>query len=177
MEKSPDLLAGQKPGVHTHQEHSVVQAPPRIAFIESIEHIFLVDDDLAFVDGVIVLLREAGYDLTVATSEQEALEKLALLDIDSISMALIDLHLSAALPIHNGLHVAAQVLGRNPRCKIVFITGEYFETLAQPQLMEKVRESANIPITGYLAKPFTFEQLQTEIGRGGSETESLGRFP
>ncbi len=171
LEREPEMFAGKGVSEAVDIPRTVVRRESRVEFTNSVDHILLVDNDLVFVEGASALLRESGYELTVALSEAEALLKIESLEVDSINVALIDLHLVPDAPVHNGLSVARQLMSLHPRCKIVFITGEYFDTLGEPALLGKVREGGDVLVAGYLVKPFTFEELQSEIAAAATSVQ------
>lgn len=171
LEIEPDFLAGravsQRPGEGLHP---TVRTLESCSFNATVEHILIVDNDRAFTVGTSALLRQVGFDVTECLSESEALESISLMDVDVPSVAIVDLHLTPELSVHNGLTIARALSARHSRCKVLFVTGEYFETMAEPRLLAKAEEAGDLEVSGYLVKPFTFAQLTNEIGAAAVAT-------
>jgi CheY-like chemotaxis protein len=139
-------------------------AGPTFPILAEIASVLVVDNEEAFAEGAASLLRETGYEVIVARSEEQALEKIAAVESDQITIALIDLHLHDDLPIHNGLQVANALQQRHSRCRVILVTGEYVDGIADPRLETKILEAGKLLLAGYLVKPFTLQQLHLEIG-------------
>ena len=82
------------------------------------EKVFIVEDDETFLDCISGLLRLHGYSVYTAYDGASALEMLSHIDYD-VDILVSDL----VLPKLSGREVAARLLEKNPKVKILFMTG------------------------------------------------------
>jgi two-component system, cell cycle sensor histidine kinase and response regulator CckA len=82
------------------------------------EKILIVEDDETFLDCISGLLRLHGYQVYAADDGSSALDTLAHINYQ-IDMLVSDL----VLPKLSGREIAARVIEKNPRVKILFMTG------------------------------------------------------
>lgn len=82
------------------------------------EKVFIVEDDETFLDCVCALLRLHGYSVYSANEGAAAVEMLSRIDFE-VDLLISDL----VLPKLSGREVAARLLERNPKAKVLFMTG------------------------------------------------------
>lgn len=116
--------------------------------------LLVVDDD----DGVRAVatevFRRAGYDVSAASSGQQAA---ALLEEGDFVAAVVDL----VLPDTSGLQVLEQVREANPETVMVVITGY--------ASLDSAMEAVRLGAYDYLRKPFTAEDLLRVVQQGVNE--------
>jgi len=115
---------------------------------QSKERILVVDDERAIRELVRRLLVSAGYDCGTAGSSAEAAE---LLGRQSFDVLLADLQ----LPGESGLDLLARVRDRHPNTAAIVMSGVH-----DPQLADASR---SLGASGYLVKPFSPEELWSEV--------------
>jgi DNA-binding response OmpR family regulator len=94
------------------------------------------------------LLVSAGYDCATAGSSAEAAE---LMTLGSFDLLLADLQ----LPGESGLDLVARARDRHPNTAAIVMSGVH-----DPQLADASR---SLGASGYLIKPFSPEELWTEV--------------
>ena len=109
--------------------------------------ILLVEDHAIFAQALQRMLRERGnFEVTaVATSAEEALEKVAQLDID---LVLVDV----SLPHRSGISLVIVLHERYPHIPCVMLSGHLSTHYARSSLAAGAR--------GYLIKDHTYEILE-----------------
>jgi DNA-binding response OmpR family regulator len=112
------------------------------------KRILVVDDERAIRELVRRLLVSAGYDCATAGGSAEAAELMARKAFD---LLLADLQ----LPGESGLDLLARVRDRHPNTAAIVMSGVH-----DPQLADASR---CLGASGYLVKPFSPEELQTEV--------------
>jgi DNA-binding response OmpR family regulator len=111
--------------------------------------ILVVDDERAIRELVCRLLVSAGYDCATAGSAAEAADLLAR---ESFDLLLADLQ----LPGVSGLDLLAHVRDRHRDTAAIVMSGAH-----DPQLADA---ATSLGASGYLVKPFSPEELSTEVG-------------
>jgi PAS domain S-box-containing protein len=106
------------PSTETHNEQTAGTTAPASNAPTGCEKVFIVEDDETFLDCIGSLLRLHGYKVFTANDGGTALEMMEKLSFD-IDMLVSDL----VLPKLSGREVAARILDRNPKVKVVFMTG------------------------------------------------------
>jgi CheY-like chemotaxis protein len=106
--------------------------------------ILVADDDRVFVDATAGLLRAAGYDAIGAAGYHDALD--ALDEHKGLDLLLADIVLDRG----NGFALARAARYRNPKLKVIYVTGYDVDTT-----------EAMGPV---LTKPITLEMLRETIG-------------
>ena len=114
--------------------------------------ILIVDDEPVLIDSLTIGLQMKGYHIVQAFSGQHALDLLDDNDIN-VDMVLTDY----MMPNLNGLDVLLAVQGKRPLLPVIIMTG-----FAETRL---VIEALKNHCAGFIEKPFTLDQLVTEIER------------
>jgi len=114
--------------------------------------ILLVDDERPIVDFEAQALEEAGYRVVATDSSAEALQ-LFLREQDTLDLVVTDM----AMPGMTGVQLFREVRKHRPELPVLLCTG-YSEYVTR-------ESSQEMGIDGYLAKPFTAEQLAAEVYR------------
>jgi len=112
--------------------------------------VLVVDDDHTIQEVIGMALELEGYHVLIAGDGFEAIEKLK---VESPSLILFDIF----LPRMDGLQFAAELtrLGLRPTIPIVVVSGD-----------DRGRQRASqIGAEGFLLKPFTIEDLLTQVAR------------
>jgi DNA-binding NtrC family response regulator len=112
--------------------------------------ILVIDDEHTLRESCAAVLRHEGYDVTVATRGQEALE---LLKRRAFDIVLTDLYMSQV----DGLTLLRTALGTNHDAIVIVMTGNP----SVESSVEALRQGA----FDYLPKPFSASHLQVLIGR------------
>src|SRR5437879_6050871 len=112
--------------------------------------ILVVDDEHTLRESCAAVLRHEGYDVTVASRGQEALE---LLKRRAFDVVLTDLYMSQV----DGLALLRTALGTNHDTIVIVMTGNP----SVESSVEALRQGA----FDYLPKPFSASHLQVLIGR------------
>lgn len=110
--------------------------------------ILLVDDDAAFRRVMASELNRSGYDVTVAGSGEEAVQKLPVVDP---AVILLDLR----LPGMSGLETLQAIRASNSAAEIVMLTGH--------GSIDTAIESIRLGAYDYVVKPCPLDELQIRI--------------
>jgi len=113
--------------------------------------ILVVDDEHTLRESCAAVLRHEGYDVTVSSRGQDALE---LLKRRAFDVVLVDLYMSQV----DGLALLRAALGTNHDTIVIVMTGNP----SVESSVEALRQGA----FDYLPKPFSASHLQVLIGRG-----------
>ncbi len=123
-----------------------------IEFLEGEGRVLLVDDEQQIVDYEVQTLEKAGYITYASTSSVEAL------NIFKKQKKILDLVITdMAMPEMTGLQLFQEIRKIRPDIPVLLCTGYSEHVTAE--------SSAKMGIDGYLAKPFTAEQLAGEVHR------------
>lgn len=116
-------------------------------------HILIVDDNIAFLKLVSSMLRKLGVgQIYSAPDGKQALKLLYHSgDVSPINLILCDL----CMPHLDGLQLLRQTRFMQPAYPFLMVTGS-----ADAQT---VREAKAAGVSGFLAKPFTLEELKTKL--------------
>src|SRR5688572_12874111 len=118
--------------------------------VKSSIRVFIVEDDRTLREGLTITLQAEGYNVTVASTGDEALESMKRTRFDIV---ITDLH----LPKVNGIDIVRAALLAHPDTIVVVITGNPSVTSS----IEALRAGA----WDYLPKPFSATHLQILLGR------------
>jgi PAS domain S-box-containing protein len=112
------------------------------------EKVFIVEDDETFLDCISGLLRLHGYQVFAANDGSSALEMLGRINYD-VDILVSDL----VLPKLSGREVAARLLEKNPKAKVLFMTGydDQLDTFYSLPNDAKILEKP-FPLTSMLVK-------------------------
>lgn len=121
--------------------------------------VLVVDDEVSILDTLQILLRGEGFDVTVAKSGREALERF---EEASPDVVLTDIR----MPGVTGLDLLAQIRERDPETPVILMT-------AQASLQSAV-QAVNQGAFYYLQKPFVNAEL-VALCRRAAETRELKR--
>ncbi len=114
--------------------------------------ILLVDDERPIVDFGTLVLEEAGYEVVATDSSERALTIFSR-DHESLDLVITDM----AMPGLTGVQLFGMIREKRPDMPVLLCTG-YSEHVSE--------DSARaMGIDGYLAKPFTSEDLTGEVAR------------
>jgi DNA-binding response OmpR family regulator len=138
--------------------HSRV-APSRGEGGSALARVLIVDDEENQLRSLSIGLRLEGFDVTVASSSQEALKQLASSDHDGgrphpseqIDIALIDL----MMPGLNGLDLARQIRTLHPTVRVVLSSAYH--------LSARQVERADCGAIGFVPKPYRLLELCTYL--------------
>jgi DNA-binding NtrC family response regulator len=110
------------------------------------EKILIVDDEPGQRRSLAIALRFEGFDVTEASSGEEAIEKLGVLPFDA---ALLDV----VMPGTNGLELAKHVHEVHPTTKIILVSAYH---LSKRQLL-----NSGTGAVAFLPKPYRMNALVT----------------
>jgi CheY-like chemotaxis protein len=108
--------------------------------------VLVIDDEVAVNNNIRKILAKKGYRIDQATSKAEALEKI---EAGSYALVILDLR----LPGVRGLELLAAVRERQPKARVIIVTGY--------ASIETAVEGARMGAVGYVPKPFTPIELRT----------------
>jgi two-component system, cell cycle sensor histidine kinase and response regulator CckA len=117
------------------------------ATLQGNETILFVEDEAFVRDVTREVLSSAGYTVLAARNASEALSAYAL-HCEQVNLLLTDM----ILPGETGRALAEKLRGRNPRLRVLFVSG-YTEQMAVSREDE----------TEFLAKPFSTTALLTKV--------------
>jgi DNA-binding NtrC family response regulator len=112
--------------------------------------VLVADDDLAMADLLGEQLTEWGYEAVSADGVESALR---LLDAASFQMVLSDLH----MPPGDGFQLLAAIRSRWPATAVLLMSA-----FPAPETEKQALEAGAL---GLLSKPFSMDQLRTELER------------
>ena len=105
----------------------------------------VIDDEVAVNNNIRKILEKKGYRVDQAISREEALEKI---NESSYPVIMLDLK----MPGVKGLELLQSIRERRPEAMVVIITGY--------ASIETAVETARMGAVGYLAKPFTPDEIR-----------------
>ena len=114
--------------------------------------ILIVDDDASIVASLALLLKQAGYASTGASTPAEALERLAKTDV---SLVLQDMNFSRQTTGEEGLRLLKEIKNLRPRVPVILITAWGSIPLA----VRGIRSGA----ADFITKPWTKQQLLQSV--------------
>ena len=123
------------------------RASPTLAAVEGAS-ILVVEDDAAIGDGLVEVLRDEGYDVSLAATAAGALTQA---ENAPPQLVLLDL----GLPDADGLSVCRQLRGRFPDTKIVVVTARTDEA--------DVVVGFDTGADDYIGKPFRLAELLARV--------------
>ena len=91
--------------------------------------VMIVDDDINFVDTMVDLLNERGFDCIGVYSGDEAKQKVGEMDFDII-------FLDVRMPVMNGIETFREIKKINPEVVIIFVTAYRMDELAKDAIRE-----------------------------------------
>ncbi|MFZ2632728.1 MAG: ATP-binding protein [Desulfosalsimonadaceae bacterium] len=160
IEEHPEDVADQEQLAPPPDRETVLPPSDIWDRAPNVEHIFLVDNETSFLKAISDALKNSGYIVTQASTEEKAIQTLTDIEKDSIHVALIDLHLHNNA-VHDGLEVARQINQIHPNCRIILMSGE--DLNQDSGRNSKLSDGNGLKIASYLQKPLTIAQLQQEI--------------
>jgi DNA-binding response OmpR family regulator len=122
-----------------------------------INRILVMEDDKTISAALEMILTEAGYDVDVAGTGENALE---LFDQKPFDLIIADLK----LPGISGMEVIKQVKEKNPKVEVIVITGVGTQPIAE--------EALELGAHDFLPKPFTDDQIKTAIDEALKQHET-----
>jgi PAS domain S-box-containing protein len=110
--------------------------------------VFIVDDEKRMCESLEALLQPRGFEVTMATTGEEALQ---LIDRKNYDLFLLDI----CIPDRDGFSLMEHILNRLPDAPVIMMTGE----ASVDSAVKALREGAY----DYLKKPFESEELLKTI--------------
>jgi DNA-binding NtrC family response regulator len=111
-------------------------------------HVLLVEDERAVARGLEMVMHEEGYEVDLADTGRGALDKCRK---DEFDLVVADLR----LPDIDGMDVVQHVREKQPRARVVIITG-------YPSVSSAV-QAVKMGVSDYLRKPFTDDEFKTTV--------------
>ncbi len=121
-------------------------------------NVLVVDDEKTVCNSCKKILTQAGYQVDVASSGQEALDKLRGNGFDVVIT-------DWKMPKMNGLEVAREVKREKPEVAVIIITG-------YPSV-ESSMEAIRSGVADYVTKPFTPEELSDAMLRALAKGQAV----
>lgn len=122
-----------------------------------VNRILVMEDDETISTALEMILTEAGYDVDVAGTGENALE---IFDQKPIDLIIADLK----LPGISGMEVIKRVKEKNPKVEVIVITGVGTQPIAD--------EALELGAHDFLPKPFTDDQIKTAIDEALKQHET-----
>jgi len=152
LQKGPVVGAGAKKAGPTENQEWITRMPP------GIQHILVVDDDELFLKEMGDYLESCGIETTRAGSRDEVNSFLEGPECPDVDIAVVDINL-ALNHDYVGFQAAKAIARVQIRCRIIMTTGD-------PVDMGKISSAGgNLPVAGFLYKPFGIEELSYAISR------------
>ncbi len=117
------------------------------------EKVLVVDDDAGICDFLKMFIKRLGYDVDVAATGAQTLQKLN--DTESPSLVLLDL----VLPDTDGWQILKEIKNRDKEIKVIIMTGYHSDYEDALRIIEVV----NLGVETCLSKPFDLNKLQEAI--------------
>jgi DNA-binding NtrC family response regulator len=122
--------------------------------------ILIVDDDRNLLEVLKVRVESAGYDVTTAAKEEEALEAA---ESEVFDLSIVDLHLQR----RNGISLMKDLRVLLPNMPVIILTAQ--------ATTESAAQAMKQGAYGYLTKPFNsrdlFSHIEDALKNGGSSPE------
>ena len=132
--------------IKQHAAALMAEQEPKVKRLSSTKRSALViDDEVAVNNNIRKILEKKGYRVDQAISKEEALEKV---NESSYPVIMLDLK----MPGVKGLELLQSIRERRPEAMVVIITGY--------ASIETAVETARMGAVGYLAKPFTPDEIR-----------------
>ena len=112
-----------------------------------VTRVLFVEDEADLRDIVVEALGVAGYEVTIATDGQEAIERLS--SREYYSVVVTDVNMPGGI---SGLEVAAQAATLQPHARVIVASG--YQKAQLPPIPDSVR---------FLSKPYRYRQLLAAI--------------
>jgi len=117
------------------------------------EKVLVVDDDTTICDFLKMFIEKMGYDVDVATTGAQTLQKLN--EMTRPSLILLDL----VLPDADGWKILKDIKNRDKGIKVIIMTGYHSDYEDALRIIEVV----NLGVETCLSKPFDLNKLQEAI--------------
>jgi two-component system, NtrC family, response regulator HydG len=130
-----------------HKPFAAMQVLDLLTKVKPRGRILVADGDAGFIGSVVPVLESAGYDVDVATSGAEALDKMISSDVDCV---VLDLR----LPVASGAELYARLINAGRKVPTVLVVGDDADPDARLESQS----------CGMLFKPFDPNTLLAAIG-------------
>jgi DNA-binding NtrC family response regulator len=120
------------------------------------KNILVIEDDTTMRNGLVEILKEAGYNVDSAENGQKGLEKIREKDYDIVLTDLI-------MPVMGGMELLRNIKHFKPGTSVIIITA--FGTI------ENAVEAIKVGASDYITKPFKIDEVQTKIRKILAERE------
>lgn len=114
------------------------------------ERILLVDDELEFLDVLAERLRARGYDVTTATTPEEAIKLTEKLNFDAIILDLM-------MPGMDGIETLQHMKNVRPESQVILLTGH--------ASLDKGIEAMKYGALDFVEKPADLKKLTEKISK------------
>lgn len=120
------------------------------------KNILVIEDDTTMRNGLVEILKEAGYIVDSAENGQKGLEKIMEKNYDIVLTDLI-------MPVMGGMELLRNIKHFKPGTSVIIITA--FGTI------ENAVEAIKVGASDYITKPFKIDEVQTKIRKILAERE------
>ena len=117
------------------------------------EKVLVVDDDTTICDFLKMFIKRLGYDVDVATTGAQTLQKLN--EMTRPSLILLDI----VLPDADGWKILKEIRNRDEGIKVIIMTGYHSDYEDALRIIEVV----NLGVETCLSKPFDLDKLEEAI--------------
>ena len=120
------------------------------------KNILIIDDEKEIREGLVEILKDAGFAVDSADNGQQGLDKIRKKDFDAVVTDLI-------MPVVDGMEVLRETKRIKPHTRIILITA--YATV------DNAVEAMKAGASDYITKPFRVDEVQTKIRKVLAEAE------
>jgi len=113
--------------------------------------ILVTDDEGIVLSSCRRILEAEGFEVLMASSVEEALKTIDAQPLSTPMLLLVDVK----MPVHDGMYLMKKVKKKRPHLPIIVMSGYVTR--------ETVKAAENLGAAGFIAKPFTPEELLDKL--------------
>lgn len=151
-------VLSDSPGESMIDTEAIIKDPTDLFIPElpEVRHMLVVDDYQQFTIEVSEYLTDCGIATAAVVSKEEAVAFLSGRDCPDLDIAVVDVHLTGDYNFE-GLAVARSIREKQPRCRIILVTGD------EMRMDKMLTLAGDFQLSAFLFKPFGPEELNRAI--------------